>query len=198
MSCTRRAARGFTVLEVAVTLALTATVFAFILPWLTNLITASTASLNAAPDRRTVAAIDRTLGGDLGSLVTCPQSGSPVDAAEPGMFAVFTATPDGVALVAWSLHEGTLSRAQVPASVSSLGCGPVDPLRDPVTDPASVAWVVIGDGVVAGDAGPGWALHALTGAVPEDVRAVVVDLRVGQGGHLVRTYPFAQVAASLS
>lgn len=187
-----RRARGFTLLEVTVTLALTATVFAFVLPWVTNLIAASTADLDDADDQRTVAAIDTLLATDLGALVTCPATRTPLLAADADTLVVLSAAAGDVQQVTWRVHDGTLSRSTVPAQVSRDGCGPLEG-----TDPEA-AWDVIATGVHVHADGPDWAVHAWTGHAPDDARAVSVALTVGEAGHLARTFALPAAPASLS
>lgn len=189
-----RARRGFTVLEVAVTVALTATVFAFALPWVTSVLLAAGQDLDDGADHRQVAALDAALDRDLGALVTCPATGTPVVEATATDLVVLVSDGRDAVQVTWALQAGTLTRSQVPATVSRDGCGPTDP--GPDADPPT--WDTYATGVVAHDRGATWAVHAWTHHSPTDARAITVDLTVGQAGHLARTFPLPAAPTSLT
>lgn len=183
---TRRGARtrAFTLLELVVTVALSATLFALVLPWVLNLLVVSSANLDASTTARAAATITRAVDKDLAAAVTCPATGSAIHAGDATHFALFTTTgADGQAaggpqLVVWALRSGHLLRTAVPAQLSDVSCGPLDPSQAPLTDPASVTWATFATGVTASPGGGG-SLRLFSGVAPTVPRLVTLDLRIG-------------------
>lgn len=183
----RTSVRGFTMLELVVTVALTSTMFALLLPWVLNLITLSSANLDASAATRAAASVARTWDKDIAGAVSCPATGSPVHVANSTTFALFTTTgPDATPaaephLVVWSLTNGELARAATPADLASPTCGALDPeadpLADPLADPTTGTWVPYAAGVTTAGTGGG-SLRVFSDAAPTEPRLVTVDLRI--------------------
>lgn len=156
-----RATRGFTLLELMATVAITGTVLALALPWVMSVVTSTTTNLDTAAGARAAATITRALNTDLTHALTCPATGTPFAQSDPTTFALYaTIADDGtdasgapVQLVVWHLAGTTLSRATTPATLTTASCGATDPAADPRTT-ADATWVPFA-GVASADATDG-------------------------------------------
>lgn len=179
----RLRARGFTMLELVVTIALTSTMFALLLPWVLNLIGVSASNLDTSTAARSAASVARTLDKDLAAALVCPATGSPVHASTSTTFALFATTgPDSSPgadphLVVWTMNGGDLLRTAIPAELTATACGSLDPDLDPVADAPSAQWVTYATGVTTSPGGGG-SLRMFSDQVATSPRLVSVDLRI--------------------
>lgn len=134
--------RAFTMIELAVTIGLTAAMFALLLPWVLNLLVISSANLDSAAGSRAAATISGGLDADLRRAVACPATGTALVASDPDHLAVLTTnSSDGsgaTTLAVWKLEGTQLSRAEVAVDVDPAGCAPTGP--DPLMADSGATW----------------------------------------------------------
>lgn len=184
-----RTRAGFTLLELVVTIGITSTVLALLLPWVLNLIVMSEDNLDHSALGRAAQAAHATFSADLDALVACPATGTAVHHADATTLAVYSTndlddpTAEGTNLVTWTLTDDVLRRSTTPATADTDQCGPTDAEVDPVGDPTTVAWADFGGNVLlsssATTGGAGVLVPFTTS--PEQVRAIRVDLVVSDG-----------------
>lgn len=192
-------------LELVVTLAITATVLAVLLPWVGSLLDRSTTELTDAATTRAATTIRTTVDTDLSRAVVCPATGTPVHTATSDTWALFTtadlddpSTTD-VHLVTWTLTGTTLARATTPADVGPTACGPTDPNVDPIGEPATVVWTSFPGPVqqVPAEAGE-HTVVLFTPSPPAQPRTAHVALTVGPDIPIRGTWVLPHTPATLS
>lgn len=173
--------RGFTMLELVVTIVVTGALFGLLLPWVMNLVTVSAANLDTAAAARAVTTVTAALDRDLTAAVTCPATGTPVAQSSPADLSVYTRDPGDTAavlLVTWRLAGGNLERAAVPATLDVTTCGASDPDTDPRTHPDAVTWDTFATRVTQGAVTRSDSIAAFTDQAPPGADVVTVDLLI--------------------
>lgn len=200
--------RGFTMIELVIAIVVSATVLTLALPWVLNLISISSANLDAEGPARTSATIARALDTDFLNATPCPANGSALHMANATSLALFTSTgPDGTRdndahLVVWTLQNGTLARAATPATLTSTSCAATDPTKDPLTNPSAPQATFTTHAVRGPALGSG--LQAFSDTDTGTPRLITVNLAIASpdtpAAHapLTATYTLTKYATGLS
>lgn len=142
-----RKPRGFTLLEIAVVAALSATLFVIVVLWVLGFSGATTSAAESNQVQSNAAFVSRALQTDLTRAVPCNAASSPFITVTPTEIAFYadvvgatgSGGPDGLPdLVEWRFAGGTIDRAVVPGTGSCAGL---------LSAQAGATWETIADGL---------------------------------------------------
>lgn len=114
----RRAPRGYTLLEVAVVMAIGAAVVTMITAWVMGLAGTARSGTDAAAARRDAAYAAGLLSTDTAKARPCSPAGldAPIRSITPTQVGLHVPSETGTDLVIWRLADGRLQRAVVPST----------------------------------------------------------------------------------